>query len=82
MKNVALVLLLIISIISCNQKTSENKIKTERTPNSFAIVIHGGAGGIKPEYFTEAQQTAYTLKLEEALDAGYAILENGGISIM
>ena len=81
MKNVALVLLLIISIISCNQKTSENKIKTERTPNSFAIVIHGGAGGIKPEYFTEAQQEAYTLKLEEALDAGYAILENGGISL-
>lgn len=67
--------------IGCNPKTSEKEEIKTREPNSFAIVIHGGAGGIKREYFTEEQQEAYKLKLQEALDAGYAVLENGGISL-
>ncbi|UMB60609.1 isoaspartyl peptidase/L-asparaginase [Lutibacter sp. A80] len=81
MKNLPLALLLIISIISCNEKTSDKNIEATKDPNSFAIVIHGGAGGIKPEYFTKAQQEAYTQKLEEALNAGYTVLDNGGISL-
>ncbi|UMB53882.1 isoaspartyl peptidase/L-asparaginase [Lutibacter sp. A64] len=81
MKKLPLLLLVLFLIISCNDKTSNEKIKTKRTPNSFAIVIHGGAGGIKPAYFTETQQEAYTQKLEEALNAGYKVLENGGISL-
>ncbi len=81
MKNLSLVLLLIISIFSCNEKTSDKNIEPIKDPTNFAIVIHGGAGGIKPEYFTKAQQEAYTQKLEEALDAGYTILENDGISL-
>ena len=39
------------------------------------------SSGIKREYFTEEQQDAYAQKLQEALDAGYAVLENGGISL-
>lgn len=81
MKKLPLLLITLLLIISCNKNTSNKKIETTRTPNSFAIVIHGGAGGIKKAYFTEAQQTAYTQKLQEALDAGYTILENGGISL-
>jgi beta-aspartyl-peptidase (threonine type) len=81
MKKLPLLLILLLIIISCNENTSENKNETIKTPNSFAIVIHGGAGGIKKEYFTEAQQAAYTQKLQEALNAGYAVLENGGISL-
>ncbi|MEX1382489.1 isoaspartyl peptidase/L-asparaginase family protein [Lutibacter sp.] len=81
MKKLPLLLISLLLIISCKENTSEKKIKPTRDPNSFAIVIHGGAGGIKKEYFTEAQQVAYTQKLQEALDAGYTILENGGISL-
>ena len=81
MKKLPLLLITLLLIISCNKNTSNKKIETTRAPNSFAIVIHGGAGGIKRAYFTEEQQTAYTQKLHEALDTGYTILENGGISL-
>ena len=81
MKKIYYLLILLPFLISCNQeKNVKEEIKTLE-PNSFAIVIHGGAGGIKKEYFTEEQQEAYTLKLEEALKAGYSVLEKGGISL-
>lgn len=47
----------------------------------FAIVIHGGAGNIVPDYLDAEQQAAIHAKLQEALDAGYAILEQGGSSL-
>jgi len=47
----------------------------------FAIVIHGGAGTIKKENMTPEQETAYREKLQEALNTGYTILENGGTSL-
>ena len=81
MKNLLLLLITLFLISSCEESTSNKKNEQTREPNSFAIVIHGGAGGIKKEYFTEVQQAAYSEKLEEALEAGYAILESGGISL-
>ena len=80
MKKIIFLFTLSFILFSC--ETPRPKEKTPKKPsNSFSIVIHGGAGGIKRAYFTEEQQEAYTLKLEEALDAGYKILENGGISL-
>lgn len=70
---------ILLLLSNCN---SPQTIPTDvREPNSFAIVIHGGAGGIQRENFTEEQQKAYAQKLQEALDAGYVVLENGGISL-
>ena len=80
MKKLSLLLITLLFILSCKDVSNKNN-ELKREPNSFAIVIHGGAGGIKKEYFTEAQQTAYTQKLQEALNAGYSVLENGGISL-
>ncbi|AMC12129.1 isoaspartyl peptidase [Lutibacter profundi] len=80
MKKIVSLFLIILFIISCDN-TTVKKETIKRKPNSFAIVIHGGAGGIKREYFTKEQQEAYTQKLHEALDAGYKVLENGGISL-
>ncbi|WP_298263994.1 isoaspartyl peptidase/L-asparaginase family protein [uncultured Lutibacter sp.] len=81
MKKISLLLYSLLLIISCQEKDLKKEIKKTRTPNSFAIVIHGGAGGIKREYFTEEQQKAYAEKLQEALNAGYLVLEKGGISL-
>jgi len=81
MKKLLLFLLCTVLFISCKEQPTKENITIERTPDSFAIVIHGGASGIKREYFTEEQQEAYAEKLQEALDAGYAVLENGGISL-
>jgi len=81
MKKTATLLLATIVLMSCDIDTAKKETETVREPNSFAIVIHGGAGGIKREYFTQEQQDAYAQKLQEALDAGYAVLEKGGISL-
>ena len=83
MKKIATLILSSLVLLSCDVNSFKNEAEAEtvREPNSFAIVIHGGAGGIKREYYTQEQQEAYTQKLQEALDAGYAVLEKGGISL-
>jgi beta-aspartyl-peptidase (threonine type) len=45
------------------------------------IVIHGGAGALAPGRYSPEQEAAYKSKLNEALDAGYAILEGGGTAL-
>jgi len=44
----------------------------------FAIAIHGGAGTIQRSDFSAEQETAYKQKLAEAVEAGHAVLANGG----
>ncbi len=80
MKKLIILLWIPLLLISC-ETSNAKKESSKRAPNSFAIVIHGGAGGIKRAYFTEEQQKAYTQKLQEALNAGYNVLEKGGISL-
>ncbi|MFP4090084.1 MAG: isoaspartyl peptidase/L-asparaginase family protein [Cyclobacteriaceae bacterium] len=46
-----------------------------------ALAIHGGAGTIKRENMTPEREAEYRAKLEEALKAGYAILDEGGSSL-
>lgn len=47
----------------------------------FTIVIHGGAGTILKSDMTPELEQAYQSGLDEALSAGYAVLEQGGSSI-
>jgi beta-aspartyl-peptidase (threonine type) len=47
----------------------------------ISIAIHGGAGTILKEDMTPALEEAYRHGLSEALQAGYAVLENGGTAI-
>ncbi len=76
------VLLLISSVNSCKKELEPNNItKSKPAEIPFALVIHGGAGTIKKANMTVEQETAYTKKLQEALDTGYRILENGGTAI-
>ncbi len=47
----------------------------------FSIVIHGGAGTILKEDMTPDLEAAYIKGLQEAVDAGYAVLEEGGSAV-
>jgi len=47
----------------------------------IAIAIHGGAGVISRASMTAENERAYRADLERALDAGYALLEQGGTSL-
>ncbi|WP_394226447.1 isoaspartyl peptidase/L-asparaginase family protein [Pseudoalteromonas spongiae] len=47
----------------------------------FSIAIHGGAGTIDKSKFTPEKEAAYRAKLQEAVEAGYKVLENGGESL-
>ena len=49
--------------------------------HNFSIAIHGGAGTILHSSMTPELQQQYETALSEALQAGYAILENGGSSL-
>ena len=47
----------------------------------FSIVIHGGAGTILKMDMTPDLERAYIIALEEAVNAGYAVLEQDGSSV-
>ena len=44
----------------------------------WSIAIHGGAGTIKPDSVSPEKEAEYEAALQEALDAGAAILDEGG----
>ena len=48
---------------------------------TFSLTLHGGAGAIRTEDMSDALQAAYTQALQQALNAGYTILANGGTAM-
>jgi len=50
-------------------------------PHPIALVIHGGAGVIERSKMTAEAEASYRAGLAAALDAGYAVLEQGGTSL-
>lgn len=66
-------LLLVILIYSCG---AEQEKRYE-----FGLVIHGGAGNIYRGRYTPGEESEYIDKLNEALDAGYRMLEKGGNAV-
>lgn len=47
----------------------------------ITLVIHGGAGNIHPGMMTKEQEGQYHEGLTAALDAGYRVLNGGGVSM-
>lgn len=66
------------------EKSNDTSEKIKKTDTSEVIrpvlVIHGGAGYMLRENFTDEQIASYENALKAALNSGYAILENGGTS--
>lgn len=46
-----------------------------------ALVVHGGAGNIYKKNIPDSIELLYKQKMNEALNAGYEILQNGGTSL-
>jgi L-asparaginase / beta-aspartyl-peptidase len=47
----------------------------------ISLAIHGGAGTILPADMTPQLEEAYLTALQQALDAGYTLLQNGGTAV-
>ncbi|RJE75884.1 beta-aspartyl-peptidase [Pseudoalteromonas sp. MSK9-3] len=56
-------------------------IPAQATQSPIAIVIHGGAGTIEKSKFSPEKEQAYRAKLQEAVEAGYTVLNKGGSSL-
>ncbi len=50
----------------------------DESEQRWSIAIHGGAGTLDPDRMTPERRAAYEAALQEALDAGSAILAEGG----
>jgi len=48
-----------------------------RADKNYAIVIHGGAGAMKPGRYSKQREEAYLKSLDNALSKGEALLEGG-----
>jgi L-asparaginase / beta-aspartyl-peptidase len=71
---------ILFSLVCCKQNPpEESKILINEPP--IALVIHGGAGVILRENMSDSLERQYTKVLDDALEAGYQILENGGSSL-
>jgi beta-aspartyl-peptidase (threonine type) len=87
MKQILTLLIGFFVLFSCkNDKKTltedqiSSKIETKKE-ETFGIVIHGGAGTILKKNMTDSLETAYLIKLEEAIKVGHTILNNGGTSL-
>lgn len=89
MKSIAPIFLVLFWLLSCHQSQNQGKKeqgfssleKSEAKPQSFAIVIHGGAGTILRENMSAEQEKQYRDKLKEAIKVGHQILKEGGSSL-
>ncbi|GEO06386.1 isoaspartyl peptidase/L-asparaginase [Adhaeribacter aerolatus] len=61
--------------------TGQTKPNATLDKNKISLVIHGGAGTITRQNMTFEKEKAYNEALNQALQAGYAILKKGGTSL-
>src|ERR1041385_3384977 len=54
---------------------------TKRSASRVVLLVHGGAGTLRKADITPAEERANRAALTEALQAGYAILRQGGRSL-
>src|SRR5215207_7404714 len=75
-----LLLILSILLLGC-EKQKQPDLPNGKSSGPITLVIHGGAGTIKRENLPPEREKAYHFTLNQALEAGYVVLENGGKSV-
>lgn len=76
--------IIVLTIFSCKtdkKTTSDPANDSSSQKQEWAIVIHGGAGGISRENVTPELDKEYRAGLQEALNTGKRILANGGSAL-
>lgn len=83
MKNVYLVLLCMIFLHSCAERStpSATPVQAQQEKAAYAIVIHGGAGTILKANMTDEREAQYLEAMHAALDKGEGILKDGGSAL-
>lgn len=79
MKN-ALTVVFVAASLAFSANPASAEAHSEETP-SWSLAIHGGAGTLNPDRMTPERRAAYEAALQEALDAGTAVLASGGSAI-
>lgn len=80
MKRIALIAAMGLFGVAANTALADNH-GHKAADETFAIAIHGGAGTITRESMTPERECAYKEKLTEAINAGHAVLAQGGTSM-
>ena len=79
----ALILIILASLFSCRMGTKPTAAPIESSPEkqSWAIVIHGGAGSMSRDKISPELDADYRQALSEALGKGSKILSEGGSAL-
>jgi beta-aspartyl-peptidase (threonine type) len=77
---IANLLTVALLLLGAGQLMAQDTARASARPR-FMLVIHGGAGTIRREDLTPAQEQAYTATLDSALKKGSVIHERGGSSV-
>ena len=74
---------MILPLTALGQKSPGREVKQIQSPQNppLGIVIHGGAGVITRGTLTPEQEKEYRAALEQAVLAGYKVLQAGGTSL-
>lgn len=74
---------MILPLTAFGQKSAGREVKQLQSPQNppLGIVIHGGAGVITRGSLTPEQEKEYRVALEQAVLAGYKVLQAGGTSL-
>jgi L-asparaginase / beta-aspartyl-peptidase len=72
-------LFILLSMISLTNLNAQKSPQSGR--ENYVLVIHGGAGTILKKNMTPEKEQAYQTALQQALQAGYAILSKGGSAL-
>ena len=80
MKNLIFACCLLWSLASLGQSGAA-LVPGTADPSKITLVIHGGAGTITRQNMSAEKEKAYQQALRQALQAGYAVLHQGGTSL-
>lgn len=81
LKSILLLASFLWTVTAFGQAKSATSAKEQEAKNKITLVIHGGAGTITRQLMTPEKEKAYQQALNQALQAGYAVLQRGGTSL-